>query len=72
MSRIGTDEHLTKELLGTSRPKNEADVADVAAFRRLQRGKEYIGNRKTPRKNEGLLGCSRRTTLRREQCDVYY
>jgi hypothetical protein len=40
----------SSELLGTSRPKNRADVANVAAFRRLQRGKEYLGNRKTPRK----------------------
>jgi hypothetical protein len=45
-----TDEHLIREPLGPSRPKNRADVEDVAAFRRLQRGKEYIGNRKTPRK----------------------
>jgi hypothetical protein len=58
-----TDEHLIRELLGKSRPKKGADVA---AFRRLQRGKEYIGNRKTPRKDDGLLGCSRRTALRRE------
>jgi hypothetical protein len=51
MSRIGTDEHLTKELLGTSRPKNGADVA---AFRRLQRGKEYT---ETGRPLERMTDC---------------
>jgi hypothetical protein len=51
MSRIGTDEHLTKELLGTSRPKNGADVA---AFRRLQRGKEYT---ETGRPLERMMDC---------------
>jgi hypothetical protein len=42
-----TDGHLIRELLGKSRPKNGADVADVAAFHGLHRGVKYAGNRKT-------------------------
>jgi hypothetical protein len=66
MSRNGTDEHLFREPLGTSRPKNGADVA---AFLGLHREAKHTKIRKTPRKDEGLLGCSGRTTLRRRQCD---
>jgi hypothetical protein len=39
-----TDGHPTKELLGTSRPENGADVA---AFRGLQRWLKYTGIRET-------------------------
>jgi hypothetical protein len=46
-----TDRHLIRELLGTNRPKNGADVA---AFRRWQRGKEYT---ETGRPLERMTDC---------------
>jgi hypothetical protein len=37
MPRIGTDEHLTKELLGMSRPKNGADVKYTGIWEIIER-----------------------------------
>jgi hypothetical protein len=64
-STIETDEQLVREPLGTSWLK---DGADVAVIPQVTMRKRYTGNRRTPRKDEGLLGCSGRTTLRRRQC----
>jgi hypothetical protein len=37
----------------------------------IARMKRYTGDRRTPRKDEGRLGCSGRTALRRGQCDRF-
>jgi hypothetical protein len=54
------------ELLGTSRIK---DGEEVAVIPRVPRKKKYTGIRRTSRKEDGRLGCSGRTTLRRRQCN---
>jgi hypothetical protein len=65
MSTVGTDEQLVREPLGTSWLKDGADVAVIPQVTRRER---YTGNRRTPRE-DGRLGCSGRTTLRRRQCN---
>jgi hypothetical protein len=64
MSTIETAEQLVREPLGTSRLKEELEVAVPQVARR----KRYTGNRRTPRE-DGRLGCSGRTTIRRRQCN---
>jgi hypothetical protein len=53
MSTIGTDEHLNRDLLGTSRLK---DGVDVAVPRRSPEGAHV--NPEDPREEDGRLGCS--------------
>jgi hypothetical protein len=66
------DSGLTGTLLGSrSGRAGFKDGAEVAILRRLPWRKRYTGIRKTPRKDEGLLRCSGRTTLRRRQCDRF-
>jgi hypothetical protein len=42
MSRIGADEHPTKELLGTSRPKNGADVKYTGIRETIERRTDHL------------------------------
>jgi hypothetical protein len=66
------ESRLTGTLLGSRSGRGGfKDGAEVAVLRRSPRRKRYTGIRKTPRKDDGLLGCSGRTTLRRGQCDRF-